>query len=121
MHHQGEGGEEDDTHISVIMSDEGFKVAAKSDYTSKFKEVNWTCEINHELPLRIVLDRTREASEEAKDRTPGSETPITVSQAFLNRVQHMGKFECMRKLSFTPDGKASTVSISWQMYYDRAV
>ena len=89
--------DDDETQICVLMSDEGIKQAARSDYTSKFKGVNWTCDINHELPLRLVLDRGREGAE-AHDRVPGSEMPITVSQAFLAKVSHMGKFECMRKI-----------------------
>lgn len=110
------------------MTEQGIKRAAGIDYTSKFKDINWTTEIERELPIRMVNDKERrQAVVNPADRLPGSETPITVSQAFMGKVQHMGKFECMRKLIFTPEkgtpaslSTPTIISISWQMFYERA-
>lgn len=35
------------------------------------------------------------------ERLPGSEMPVTISQAFFNKHQQLQKEECMRKLILT--------------------
>ncbi len=72
--------EEAEEEKSLFMTEEGIKRAAKIDYTSKFKDINWTTEIERELPIRMVNDKERRnAVTVPGERLPGSETPITVS------------------------------------------
>lgn len=44
------------------MTEDGIKQIAKIDYTSKFKEINWTSDIDSELPIKMVLDKERQVS-----------------------------------------------------------
>ena len=78
-------GREEESVINLVMTEDGIKRQAGIDYTSKFKELNWTSDIRKELPIRVVIDRERKTSNSA-ERLPGSETPITISQAFLSKV-----------------------------------
>ncbi len=97
-----------------MLTEEGVKKLAKVDYTSKFKDINWTCDINTELPLRVCADK-------ANVRAPGSEGAVTVSQAFLAKVErHQGE-ECMKKLQLGPDGYAEVTLYTWREFYDRAM
>lgn len=74
------------------MTEEGLKTQSKIEYTTKFKEINWTSDVLKELPTRLIADKNRVYGEvKASERLPGSETPITVSQAFLSKAQHYSK------------------------------
>jgi hypothetical protein len=57
------------------MSVDGIKNATKSDYGSRFRDLNWTSEIQKELPIKL----TKEGF--------GSETPVTLSQAFIQKAE----------------------------------
>jgi hypothetical protein len=81
------------------------------DYRSKFKEINWTADINKELPIHVLLDKSGLGINQGK--IPGAENPITVSQAFLEKVQkHYGE-ECMKMLNLKEDGYADINIYTW--------
>lgn len=51
-----------------------------ADYKSKFKDINWTSDIDKELPIHVVYDKDKRLTEQSvADRVPGSEMPITIS------------------------------------------
>ncbi len=94
-----------------MVTQEGIMKIAGIDYKSKFKEINWTAEVNKELPIQLVLDKSGAGISQGK--VPGAETPITVSQAFLEKVQkHQGE-ECMKMLSLKEDGYADISIYTW--------
>jgi len=74
------------------------------DYTSKFKDINWTSDINKELPIHVSVDKATGC---------GGEVPTTISHAFLDRVIHHRDEECMRKLMLNKDGMPEAQIYSW--------
>jgi hypothetical protein len=40
-----------------LITEEGIMKQAGVDYKSKFKEINWTADINKELPIRFSADK----------------------------------------------------------------
>ena len=91
------------------MSEDGIKSIAKSDYSSKFKEVNWTNDINKEMPIKM----TREGL--------GSEVPITISQAFIDKAQRFKKEICMIMKRKNQKQSNSLAIYTWQLFYDKAL
>ena len=49
--------EEVDDEIQLLITEEGIMKQAGVDYKSKFKEINWTVDINKELPIRFSADK----------------------------------------------------------------
>lgn len=74
------------------------------DYKSKFKEINWTADINKEIPIRFSGD---------KASSFGREMPITVSQAFIDKVSKSPGEECMKMLNLKSDGYADIEMYNW--------
>lgn len=48
--------------LSLMMTEDGIKRKAGIDYTTKFKEINWTSRIDQELPIRMLVDIERSVS-----------------------------------------------------------
>lgn len=87
--------------------------SAGIDYTSKFKDINWTSDINKELPIRISIDKATGC---------GGETPITISNAFIDKVTQHKEEECMRKLTLKKANDAPDVqTYTWLEFYERSV
>ena len=90
------------------MSEDGIKSITKSDYNTKFKEINWTNDINREMPIKMTKDGF------------GSEKPMTVSQAFFQKAQMFRKKVCMIMKRKNAKGK-SIVTYTWQQFQDKAI
>lgn len=43
--------------INFFITEEGLKRQSGIDYTSKFKDINWTADIERELPIKIAYDK----------------------------------------------------------------
>ena len=58
----------------VSISENGLKTLTEEKilYTSKFQKIQWSCDPNYELPIKMQ-----------RELGPGSEVPVTLSQAFL--------------------------------------
>lgn len=58
----------------LSISENGLKTLTEERilYTSKFRKIQWCCDPNYELPIKL-----------ARQIGPGSEVPVTLSQAFL--------------------------------------
>ena len=56
--------------MNLYISEDGLKTLTEEKifYTSKFAKIQWSCDINFELPIKL-----------AKGLEPGSEAPITLS------------------------------------------
>jgi long-subunit acyl-CoA synthetase (AMP-forming) len=67
----------------------------------------------------MVYDKERKPGDASPaERLPGSEMPVTISQAFFNKYQHLQKSECMRKLVFSDKGeKPIEYSYDWDVFY----
>lgn len=39
------------------MSEEGLKNITKGDYKTKFKNIQWTYDFNHELPVKVSSNK----------------------------------------------------------------
>ena len=85
----------------VMMSVKGYKNMKKDQ---NGKGVNWTCDINDELPIKL------------KRNEPGSEPPLTLCTAFLNAV----KFGRDRPSMYVERG-GKYICWTWQDYYRDAM
>ena len=61
---------EADSPFTMNISENGLKTLTgeKILYTSKFHKIQWSCDPDYELPIKL-----------AKGLGPGSETPVTLS------------------------------------------
>lgn len=63
------------TKTFIWISEDGLKTITDIPYTTKFKGITWTSDINQELPIKMPSEGVY-----------GSEPPTTISEAFLKRV-----------------------------------
>ena len=109
-----------DSDIDIFISENGLKTLTEEKifYTSKFAKIQWSCDINQELPIKM-----------AKSNEPGSETPITVSQAFINQHSRLKDQLCLQYIEDPPTQQEENVSpfrrdnqikiheYTWDLYY----
>jgi len=71
----------------VYISEDGIKTATQEKIflTSKFKGILWTTDPNVELPIKMPTHTG-----------PGTETPITLSQALIHQYEHNADKVCMQ-------------------------
>ena len=64
------------------ISENGLKSLTEDKilYTSKFHKIQWSCDPNYELPIKLN-----------QGLGPGSETPMTLSQAFFDQSHRLSK------------------------------
>ena len=67
--------QDDDCDLNLYISENGLKTLTEEKifYTSKFAKIQWSCDINCELPIKL-----------SRGLEPGSEIPVTLSAAFMN-------------------------------------
>lgn len=122
MQLQQEG--QSNTNLPLIMSQDGLKAISKIYYTDKFKDIQWTSNINQELPIKCTAtpiwskefeDEAAKASMDSsgkgkvggkdiyqliREKTPmpyGSEKPITLCDAFIRKYLSSKKTKvCMQ-------------------------
>lgn len=66
--------EQQSSPFYINISENGLKTLTEENIfvTSKFHKIQWHCDPNYELPIKLT-----------RGLGPGSETPVTLSQAFL--------------------------------------
>ena len=89
--------------FNLSISENGLKSLTEEKilYTSKFHKIQWTCDPNYELPIKM-----------ANGVGPGSETPITLSQAFLIQHARLKNQLCMQYLMDPPSTPTITDDIA---------
>ena len=67
-------GTEVESPFYMSISENGLKTLTEEKilYTSKFHKIQWSCDPDYELPIKL-----------SRELGPGSETPVTLSQTFL--------------------------------------
>ena len=91
-----------------MLTEDGIKKATGADFRTKFREIVWTADISKEMPIMVVQDKSliKGDADTPQLRTPGSEPAITMSQAFLEKVQNHYADECMKMLHMSNEGYA---------------
>ena len=76
-----------DSHY-IQISENGLKTATQEKIflTSKFKSIQWTSDPNVEVPIKMPRAGTG----------PGTETPLTLSQAFISQYEANADKLCMQ-------------------------
>ena len=79
----------------LSLSENGLKTLTEEKilYTSKFHKIQWCCDPNYELPIKL-----------SREQGPGAETPVTLSQAFLTT---RARFKDQLCLQFIQDPEKS--------------
>jgi len=84
---------EKESPFYISISENGLKTLTEDKilYTSKFHKLQWHCEPNYELPIKL-----------SRDMGPGSETPVTLSQCFLAQSARFHDKLCLQFIQDPP-------------------
>ena len=74
----------DNKNSMIHISEDTLKSISNLDYKTRFKSLNWTADINQELPIKMPLLKGA-----------GSELPQTLPQLFFQRVFERKDELCM--------------------------
>jgi len=104
---------EEKEHTYIWLSENGLKTITDIPYTTKFKGINWTSDINKELPIKMPIEGTF-----------GSEPATTLGKEFLKRVLQYPDRTCMQSINSNLSDMNNSVRLltyTWKNYFEMAM